>query len=125
MRLRYVDDLTEVLRRQLAFALRTRELIGYGLRRKLAEGYTGADFRADLRAGAAVAAVSLPLSLALAVAAGVAPQHGLYTAIVAGVVVALLGGTRVQITPARPRPSSSSSCPSCIATGWPACSPPG
>lgn len=98
MRLRYVDDLTEVLRRQLAFALRTRELIGYGLRRKLAEGYTGADFRADLRAGAAVAAVSLPLSLALAVAAGVAPQHGLYTAIVAGVVVALLGGTRVQIT---------------------------
>ncbi len=42
--------------------------------------------------------VALPLSMALAIAAGVPPQHGLYTAIVAGAVVALLGGSRVQVT---------------------------
>src|SRR5262249_18737576 len=41
---------------------------------------------------------ALPLSMALAIASGVAPQHGLYTAIVAGVVCALLGGTRAQVT---------------------------
>src|SRR6185369_7051779 len=42
--------------------------------------------------------VALPLSMALAIASGVAPQHGLYTAIVAGIVCSLLGGTRAQVT---------------------------
>ncbi|MCU1279722.1 MAG: C4-dicarboxylic acid transporter DauA, partial [bacterium] len=72
--------------------------LGYGLREKLKEGYTGADFRADLMAGLVVGVVALPLSMALAIASGVAPQHGLYTAIIAGVVCALLGGTRCQVT---------------------------
>ncbi|HET8646983.1 MAG TPA: C4-dicarboxylic acid transporter DauA, partial [Vicinamibacteria bacterium] len=42
--------------------------------------------------------VALPLSMALAIASGVPPQHGLYTAIVAGVAIAALGGSRVQVS---------------------------
>ena len=42
--------------------------------------------------------MALPLSMALAIASGVPPEHGLYTAIVAGAVTALLGGSRVQVT---------------------------
>jgi SulP family sulfate permease len=49
-------------------------------------------------AGLVVGVVALPLSMALAIASGVAPQNGLYTAIVAGVVSSLLGGTRCQVT---------------------------
>jgi len=63
-----------------------------------AEGYDRSALRADLLAGAVVAIVALPLSMALAIAVGVAPEHGLYTAIVAGLVVALLGGSRYQVT---------------------------
>jgi SulP family sulfate permease len=64
----------------------------------LREGYGGRDLRDDLLAGLVVGAVALPLSMALAIAVGVPPQHGLYTAIVAGAVVALLGGSRTQVT---------------------------
>src|SRR5262249_39988863 len=56
------------------------------------------DLRADLMASLVVGVVALPLSMALAIASGVAPQHGLYTAIVAGIVCSLLGGTRAQVT---------------------------
>jgi len=72
--------------------------LGYGLRTRLARGYSRSDLRADLMAGLVVGVVALPLSMALAIASGVPPQHGLYTAIVAGVVCALLGGTQFQIT---------------------------
>jgi SulP family sulfate permease len=68
------------------------------LRAAFAEGYDRAALRADLLAGAVVAIVALPLSMALAIAVGVTPEHGLYTAIVAGLVVALLGGSRYQVT---------------------------
>jgi SulP family sulfate permease len=68
------------------------------LRSTLAEGYGAAPLRADLLAGAVVGIVALPLSMALAVASGVPPQHGLYTAMVAGLVIALLGGSRVQVS---------------------------
>jgi SulP family sulfate permease len=68
------------------------------LRRALAHGYTGKDLRADLLAGIVVGIVALPLSMALAVASGVAPQQGLYTAIVAGAVIAALGGSMVQVS---------------------------
>jgi len=71
---------------------------GRQLRESLTSGYTWRDLRADLMAGAIVGIVALPLSMALAVASGVPPQHGLYTAIVGGVVAALLGGSRVQVT---------------------------
>ncbi len=48
-------------------------------------------------AGVVVGVVALPLSMAFAIASGARPEHGLYTAIVAGLVVAALGGTRLQI----------------------------
>ena len=51
----------------------------------------------DLVAGVIVAIIALPLSIALALASGVNPEQGLYTAIVAGFLVSLLGGSRVQI----------------------------
>jgi SulP family sulfate permease len=54
--------------------------------------------RADILAGAVVGVVALPLAMALAIASGVAPMHGLYTAIVAGAVIALLGGSRFQVS---------------------------
>ena len=68
------------------------------MRRTLANGYTRTMFRADALAGIVVGIVALPLSMALAVAAGAPPQHGLYTAIVAGIVVALSGGSKHQVT---------------------------
>ncbi len=54
--------------------------------------------RANILAGLTVGIVALPLSMALAIASDVAPQHGLYTAIVAGIVIALTGGSRVNIS---------------------------
>jgi SulP family sulfate permease len=68
------------------------------LRRALAGGYTAADLRADLVAGAVVGTVAVPLSMALAVASGMAPQYGLYPAVVGGVVIALAGGSRFQVS---------------------------
>ncbi len=59
--------------------------------------YTKAQFVKDLIAGVIVAIIALPLSIALALASGVNPENGLYTAIVAGFVIAFLGGSRVQI----------------------------
>ena len=52
----------------------------------------------DIVAGVIVAIIALPLSIALAIASGVSPEKGLYTAIVAGFVIALLGGSRVNIS---------------------------
>jgi SulP family sulfate permease len=68
-----------------------------GIRASFA-GYDAAAFRADVLAGVTVGIVALPLSMALAIAVGVPPQHGLYTAIVAGFLVALSGGSRFQVT---------------------------
>ncbi len=62
------------------------------------EGYHGKDLRADIMAGLVVGIVALPLSMALAIASGVPPQHGLYTAIIAGGLIAVLGGSRVQVS---------------------------
>lgn len=60
-------------------------------------GYTGALFASDLFAGVTVAMVALPLSIAIAIASGADPAKGLITAIVAGFLISLLGGSRVQI----------------------------
>lgn len=74
-------------------------LPGTALRTALRHGgYTAKDLRSDILAGIVVGIVALPLSMALAVASGVAPQHGLYTAIVAGGVIAALGGSMVQVS---------------------------
>ena len=63
----------------------------------LREGYSFGKFQADLVAGLTVAIVALPLSMAIAIASGVSPDRGLYTAIVGGFLVSLLGGSRFQI----------------------------
>ncbi len=54
-------------------------------------------FLSDLMAGVTVAMVAMPLSLAIAIASGADPAKGLVTAIVAGFMISLLGGSRVQI----------------------------
>ncbi|WP_394836528.1 C4-dicarboxylic acid transporter DauA [Pendulispora rubella] len=72
--------------------------IGAAVRRVFSKGYRLADLRADILAGTVVGIVAVPLSMALAIAVGVPPQHGLFTAIVAGAVVALLGGCKFQVT---------------------------
>jgi len=63
----------------------------------LREGYHVDDFRRDMLAAVTVAIVALPLSMAIAVASGVSPERGLYAAIVGGVLVSALGGSRFQI----------------------------
>src|SRR5712671_6144501 len=63
----------------------------------LREGYGFADFRADAISGLTVAIVALPLSMAIAIASGVTPDRGLYTAVIGGFIVSLLGGSRFQI----------------------------
>ncbi len=54
-------------------------------------------FRGDLISGITVGIVALPLAMAFAIAAGVPPERGLYTAIIAGFLISLLGGSRYQI----------------------------
>lgn len=61
-------------------------------------GYRLADLRNDLMAGIVVGVVALPLAMALAIASGVPPVNGLYTAIIGGAVIALAGGSHVQVS---------------------------
>lgn len=63
----------------------------------LREGFTRAGVASDVMAGLVVGVVALPLAIAFAIASGVRPEQGLYTAIVAGFVISLLSGSRVQI----------------------------
>lgn len=63
----------------------------------LREGYTRESLSRDVIAGVVVGIVALPLALAFAIASGVPPERGLYTAIIAGFLISLLGGSRVQI----------------------------
>ena len=62
------------------------------------KSYNKKQLVSDLVAGLIVAIIALPLSIALAIASGVSPEKGLYTAIVAGFFIALLGGSRVNIS---------------------------
>ncbi len=59
--------------------------------------YDRSQFASDVVAGISVAMVALPLSLAIAIASGASPEKGLVTAIVGGLLISLLGGSRVQI----------------------------
>jgi len=59
--------------------------------------YSGKKFAADLAAGITVGLVALPLSMAFAIASGAPPEAGLYTAVVAGFAISVLGGSRTQI----------------------------
>lgn len=61
------------------------------------KSYSRADFLRDLMAGVIVGIVALPLAIAFGIASGVSPEKGIITAVIAGFVVSLLGGSRVQI----------------------------
>lgn len=63
----------------------------------LREGYGLQTFKADAIAGLTVAIVALPLAMALAIASGTTPEKGLHTAIIAGLLISVFGGSRVQI----------------------------
>lgn len=61
------------------------------------KGYSWSSLKKDLIAGAVVGIIAIPLGMAFAIAVGVKPEYGLYTTIVAGVLVSLFGGSRFQI----------------------------
>ncbi|HET8705472.1 MAG TPA: C4-dicarboxylic acid transporter DauA [Pseudomonadales bacterium] len=68
------------------------------IREVLANGYNRQKLIADLLAGVTLGVIAIPLAMALAIAVGVPPQHGLYTSIVAGVIIAISGGSRFNIS---------------------------
>ena len=59
--------------------------------------YDKKTFMADLMAGIIVGIVALPLAIAFGIASGVSPEKGIITAIVAGILISLFGGSKVQI----------------------------
>ncbi|MCV2351883.1 SulP family inorganic anion transporter [Paucibacter sp. Y2R2-4] len=63
----------------------------------LLKDYSRARFIADIGAGLTVGIVALPLAIAFAIASGVKPEQGIFTAIIAGFLISLLGGSNVQI----------------------------
>jgi SulP family sulfate permease len=72
-------------------------MISWALRKALVE-YSLNTLKSDLVAGLIVSLVALPLAMALSIAVGLPPQYGLYTAIVAGITVPLLGGSYHQVS---------------------------
>jgi len=62
------------------------------------ERYTFPRFTRDLVAGITVGIIAIPLAMALAIGSGVAPQYGLYTSAVAGIIIALCGGSRFSVS---------------------------
>jgi len=61
------------------------------------KGYTREQLGADVAAGITVGVVALPLAMAFAIASGLKPEAGLFTAIIAGFIISVLGGSKVQI----------------------------
>lgn len=73
--------------------------IGHAFRESILNSpYTRLLFKKDLLAGLTVGIIAIPLAMALAIASGVAPQYGLYTAAIAGFVIALTGGSRFSVS---------------------------
>lgn len=73
--------------------------LGHAVREScVKEPYSSARLLKDLLAGVTVGIIAIPLAMALAIASGVAPQYGLYTAIIAGAIIALTGGSRFSIS---------------------------
>lgn len=68
------------------------------LRDSFRQGYSLSSLRSDVLAGITVGIIAIPLAMALAIAVGVAPQHGLYTGIVGGLIIAICGGSRFNIS---------------------------
>lgn len=61
------------------------------------EGYSFAHFKKDLLSGTIVGIIAVPLAMSFAIASGVKPEYGIYTAIIAGILISLLGGSKFQI----------------------------
>ena len=61
------------------------------------KNYSKETFMADLMAGVIVGIVALPLAIAFGIASGVSPEKGIITAIIAGFIISLMGGSKVQI----------------------------
>lgn len=61
------------------------------------EGYSFNYFKKDLLSGIIVGIVAIPLAMSFAIASGVKPEYGIYTAVIAGILISLLGGSRFQI----------------------------
>ncbi|MBQ4236238.1 MAG: sodium-independent anion transporter, partial [Treponema sp.] len=61
------------------------------------KNYSGKKFVSDLIAGVIVGIVALPLAIAFGIASGVGPSEGIFTAIIAGFIISVLGGSKVQI----------------------------
>lgn len=61
------------------------------------KNYSKELFMADLMAGIIVGIVALPLAIAFGIASGVSPEKGIITAIIAGFIISLMGGSKVQI----------------------------
>ncbi|MBD2847387.1 STAS domain-containing protein [Paenibacillus sp. IB182496] len=61
------------------------------------EGYNFTAFKKDVVAGSVVGIIAIPLGMAFAIASGVRPEYGLYTTIIAGILISLCGGSRFQI----------------------------
>lgn len=81
--------------RAYLFSLR----MGHAIREScISERYSLSRFWKDILAGVTVGIIAIPLAMALAIASGVAPQYGLYTAIIAGFVIALTGGSRYSVS---------------------------
>lgn len=68
------------------------------LRQSFAEGYTLQSLRGDISAGLTIGIIAIPLAMALAIAVGVPPQHGLYTVLIGGSLIALTGGSRFNVS---------------------------
>jgi SulP family sulfate permease len=81
-----------------AIMLPAQPVLFAALRQSLRGGYSWKHLRGDLSAGLTVGIIAIPLAMALAIAVGVAPQHGLYTVLVAGALIALCGGSRFNVS---------------------------
>lgn len=68
------------------------------LRQAFASGYSLNSLKGDISAGLTVGIIAIPLAMALAIAVGVPPQHGLYTVLIGGSLIALTGGSRFNVS---------------------------
>src|SRR6476659_2963557 len=61
------------------------------------KGYSVQSFQKDLISGIVVGIIAIPLGMAFAIASGVKPEYGIYTTIIAGILISLFGGSKFQI----------------------------
>lgn len=72
--------------------------LAMAIREAWRSGYTRKDFWADIGAGITICIIAIPMTMAVAIACGVQPEHGLYGAMIAGPLIAFLGGARLSVS---------------------------